>query len=87
MDEYSNDDFTFDLLAGIFSEQDRIFAEEGEAALMVKVDKDLMLVGSLLLSLNESGYTDTVIYAEIHMRQYTGQGFTHISFEDDNATD
>lgn len=83
MDGYKEDahDFTFDLLAGIFAEQDRILAEEGEEALLKDVDENLCTVGASWLMLNEAGLTDAEILAEVHMRMYTDQGFTHISFE------
>lgn len=81
MDEYTVDDVAFDLLAGIFTEQERIRDEQGEEAWLEKVYDDVMLVGSLSIGLEEAGYTDAEISAEIHMRMYTGQGFTHITFE------
>jgi hypothetical protein len=79
--EYNNNDFNLDLIAGIFTEQDRILAEEGQEALEEQIDYDLMTVGVAYMELEAAGYTDAQIQAEIHMRMYTDQGFTHISFE------
>lgn len=87
MDDYTGDDVAFDVLAGIFSEQERIRAEQGEDAWLEKVYDDVMLVGALTIDLEKAGYTDAEIMAEIHMRMYTGQGFTHISFGNDCAGD
>lgn len=81
MDEYTSDDVALDLLAGIFSQQERILAEHGEDAFHKAVQDDVMTVGSLWISLQEAGYTDAEIMAEVHMRRYTDQGFTHIRFE------
>lgn len=81
MDEYTVDDFNFDLLAGIYDEQDRILAEQGEKAWLAAVYDDVMTVGSAIMELEAAGYTFAEIEAEIHMRRYTDQGFTHISFE------
>lgn len=81
MDKYSADDFAFDLLAGIYSAQEKILAEQGEEAWLKQVYDDVMMVGGLVIGLEEAGYTEAEISAEIHMRQYTDQGFTHIRFE------
>lgn len=81
MSEYTGDDFALDLLAGIWDEQERILAEQGEEAWLKQVYDDVMTVGGLVIDLEKHGYTDAQIQAEVHMRRYTGQGFTHITFE------
>lgn len=81
-DEYTGDDFAFDLLAGIYAEADRIRADQGEDAFRAYLDDTVMMVGATLLDL-ERHYSDAEIQAQIHMRMYTDQGFTHISFGED----
>lgn len=80
MDEYTADDVAFDLLAGIYGEQERIREAQGEEAWLAQAYDDVMLTGALLLGLEKAGYTDAEIQAEIHMRMYTDQGFTYITF-------
>lgn len=80
MSEYTDNDFAFDLLAGIYDEMDQILAEQGEAAMLDAAHDNAMTVGGLILDLEKAGYTDAEIQAEIHMRRYTDQGFTHITF-------
>ncbi len=78
----SGNDVWLDALAGIFSEQETVLKAQGQEAFLDKVFDDAPMVGSLWVDLNNSGMTDAEIQAEVHMRQYTGQGFTHITFAD-----
>lgn len=82
MDDYNGNDFALDVLAGMFAESDAIMAEQGEQAWMDHVFDNAPTVGGLWISLLEAGYTDAEINAEIHMRQYTDQGFTTITFDE-----
>lgn len=79
-DDYAVDDFNFDLLAGIYAEQDRITAEDGEQAGIDYIFDNVMTIGASVIELEAKGYTNAEINAEIHMRRYTGQGFTTIRF-------
>lgn len=81
MDEYTEHDFTFDLLAGIYAEHDKLRETEGDDVATDYMMDNVMTVGSCIIELETAGFTSAQIQAEIHMRQYTEQGFTSISFE------
>lgn len=81
-DEYSAHELEFGLLAGIFTEQERVRAEEGEEAFLDKVlYQDVMMVGELCMGLEKAGFTEDQIHAEVNRLQSLGQGITSITFK------